>query len=61
MSGNDYTATYTLTAAETQGTAAITIDFTDIVGNNATQVTATTDSSSVTIDTVAPIISSISS
>lgn len=53
-SGNDYTATYTLTAAETQGPAAITIDFSDIVGNNATQVIATMDSSSVTIDTVSP-------
>ena len=53
-SGNDYTATYTLTAAETQGVASLAIDFTDIAGNSATQVTATTDSSSVTIDTVSP-------
>ncbi len=54
VSGNDYTATYTLTAAETQGVVSLTIDFADIAGNNATQVTATVDSSSVTIDTVTP-------
>lgn len=54
VSGNDYTATYTLTAAETQGVAAIAVDLSDIAGNKATQVIATTDSSSVTIDTVSP-------
>lgn len=61
VSGNDYTAIYTLTAAETQGVAAIALDFSDIVGNSATQITATTDSSSVTIDTIAPMITTISS
>ncbi len=59
--GNNYTATYTLTATETQGVAAIAIDFDDIVGNDATQVTAVTDASSVTIDTIAPSISNIAS
>lgn len=52
--GNDYTATYTLTATETQGVAAIAIDFDDIAGNDATQVIAVSDTSSVTIDTIAP-------
>lgn len=52
--GNNYTAAYTLTATETQGVAAITINFSDIAGNNATQVLGVTDASSVTIDTVVP-------
>lgn len=58
-SGNNYTATYTLTTAETQGVASLAIDFTDVAGNTATQVTATTDSSSVTIDTIKPVLSNI--
>jgi len=53
--GNNYTATYTLTATETQGVAAIAIDFDDIAGNDATQVTSVTDASSVTIDTSVPL------
>lgn len=53
--GNNYTATYTLTATETQGVAAIALDFDDIAGNNATQVIAVTDTSSVTIDTSVPL------
>lgn len=59
--GNDYTAAYTLTATETQWEAAITLDFSDIAGNNATQVIGVTDTSSVTIDTVGPVISAINS
>ncbi len=54
VEGNYYTATYTLTAAETQGIATIAIDFEDVAGNDATQITATTDETSVTIDTIAP-------
>ena len=34
----------------------MTIDFDDIAGNHAKQVTAVTDTSSVSIDTLAPII-----
>lgn len=51
--GNDYTATYLLTALENEGTAAIVIDFSDIAGNTS-QITTTTDSSSVIIDTLVP-------
>lgn len=50
-----------MTATETQGAAAITIDLADIAGNNATQIVATTDTSSVTVDTTAPTISNINS
>lgn len=57
--GNNYTATYTLTATETQGVAAIALNFSDIVGNAGSQVTATTNASSVTIDIANPIVSSL--
>lgn len=61
IGGNNYTATYTLTATETQGSATLAIDFADLapVPNSATQVTSVSDTSSVTIDTASPIISSL--
>ncbi len=55
--GNDYTATHTLTAIETQGVAGIVINFSDVAGNSGTY----TGDSTVTIDTIAPIISNLSS
>ncbi len=58
--GNVYTATYIVTGIEPQTVAGITIDFEDIAGNDAVQITTTTDISSVTIDTVAPIVSGLS-
>lgn len=57
--GNNYTATYTLIGGETEGVAAIAIDFSDMAGNNASQIVGTSDSTSVTIDTTAPIQSSV--
>jgi len=59
-SGNNYTATYTLATGTTAGAVAITIDFEDEAGNAGTQVTAVTDSSSVTFDETAPTLSSVS-
>lgn len=60
VSGNDYTATYLLTAAEAQGVAAISILLDDVAptspSNGTTEVIATMDSTSVTIDTVNPIL-----
>ncbi|MDH5718998.1 MAG: Ig-like domain-containing protein [Spirochaetia bacterium] len=55
-----YTATYTLAGTETEGALAFTIDFIDAVGNAGTQVTATTDSSSVTYDKTLPTLSTVS-
>jgi hypothetical protein len=46
--GGTYTAQYTVQAGDS-GTLTFTIDFTDTAGNIGTQVTATTDSSSVVI------------
>ncbi|MDP7673192.1 MAG: hypothetical protein QGF21_14820, partial [Vicinamibacterales bacterium] len=60
VSGNDWTATFTLAAGDTGGAVAFTIDFADTVGNAGTQVTSTTDSSSVTFDSTAPTLSSVS-
>jgi len=57
----NWTATYTLTATETQGNAAITIDGYDLTEiNPLTQVTATTDASGVVIDQVKPTLSPVS-
>ncbi|MFI3157395.1 MAG: hypothetical protein QX199_14700 [Methylococcaceae bacterium] len=47
-SAGPYTATYTMTAADTSGVVPFTINFTDLVGNAGTQVSTTTNSSSVT-------------
>jgi len=55
-SGNNYTATYTLQAADTEGNLPINITFTNAAGNAGTAVTATTNSSSVTFDKTAPTV-----
>jgi len=55
-SGNIWTATYIMTSTDTEGTIPFTIDFIDIAGNTGTQVTGTTDSSSVTFDGTAPTV-----
>ncbi|MEB3829369.1 hypothetical protein, partial [Phormidium sp. CCY1219] len=57
--GNQYEATYTLTANDTAGAQAINIQFSDAGGNTRT-ATATTDSSSVSLDKTAPNLSSVS-
>jgi hypothetical protein len=49
-SGSNWTATFTLASGDTVGTVAFTIDFSDTAGNVGTQVTSTSDSSSVTFD-----------
>ncbi len=55
-----YSATYTLMAGDSEGPISFTIDFSDIYGNPGGQVTATTDSSSVTFDSTQPTITSTS-
>ena len=46
--GNIWTATRTMQSGDTLGTVAFTIDFEDTISNAGTQVTGTTDNSSVT-------------
>jgi len=58
-SGNNWTATYVTQSGDTTGAVGFTIDFSDSVGNTGTQVTATTNSSSVTFDKTAPAFSSV--
>ena len=53
---NTWEASYTVADNDTDGDVSFTIDFTDTAGNNGTQVTATSNSSSVTIDTTGPVI-----
>ena len=55
-SGNNYSATYTMQNSDTEGTVNFTIDFSDSAGNNGTQVTSVSDSSSVTFDKTAPVL-----
>jgi hypothetical protein len=57
--GNDWEATYTLTASETQGQAAFTINYEDQFGNPQNQVTSVTDGSQVIVDTISPTLSSV--
>lgn len=58
-SGSNYTATYTVQAGDTQGPAAINISaYEDLASNAGSTVTATTNSSAVTIDTIAPTVAS---
>jgi hypothetical protein len=51
-SGNDWMAAFTLASGDIEGAVAFTIDFSDTDGNAGTQVTATTDGTSVTLVTV---------
>ena len=53
-----WTATRVMQAGDTDTPIAFTIDFADLVGNVATQVTATTDASSVTFDEILPSLTS---
>jgi hypothetical protein len=57
--GNAWTAAYTMTAADTEGTVPFNIAFTDISGNAGTAVSATTNSSSVVFDKTVPALSSV--
>ncbi len=57
-SGNTWTAVYTANANDSAGTVSYSIAFSDIAGNAGTAVTATTDTSSVSvvIDSVLPTL-----
>lgn len=58
---NSYIATYTMTSDDTQGPVLFTIDFTDSSGKPAVQITATTDVSAVSFDSIAPVITLLGS
>jgi gliding motility-associated-like protein len=57
--GNNFTAVYTLTGAETEGVIPFNIAFTDLAGNVGTPVTVTTNSSSVTYDKTVPTLTAV--
>ena len=60
-SGNNYEATYTVASSDTNAAVAFTIDYNDLAGNAGAQVVnTTTDSTSVSVDTDAPGLSSVS-
>ncbi|WP_342330291.1 MBG domain-containing protein [Pedobacter sp. FW305-3-2-15-E-R2A2] len=52
--GNNWTASQTVTGLTPEGVLAFNITFSDLPGNAGTPVTATTNSSSVTVDRTAP-------
>ncbi|WP_159439859.1 Ig-like domain-containing protein [Pontibacter lucknowensis] len=54
VSGSEYRATYTMTAASNEGNVPFSINFSDLAGNAGAAVSATTNSSSVTFDKTAP-------
>jgi putative heme degradation protein len=57
--GNNWTASYTMTGTDAEGTIAFSIAFSDAAGNAGTAVTATSNSSSVVFDRTAPSLSSV--
>jgi len=56
---NSYTASYTMTNSDAAGNVPFTVNFTDLAGNPGTQVSSTTNASSVIFDKTAPGVSSI--
>ncbi len=52
-----WTATRTMDGTETEGALAFTLNFDDLSGNSATEVTAVTGGSAVTFDKTAPVVS----
>jgi hypothetical protein len=56
---NSYTATYTLVSGDAEGVIPFTINFSNTVGTAGTQVTTTTNGSSVTFDKTPPTVTSI--
>ncbi len=58
-SGNEYMVTYIVTAETPEGLAEINITFADLAGHAGILVTATTNSSTVTVDKTAPELDSV--
>jgi hypothetical protein len=57
---NNWTVSYTMTGADTEGTLAFNIAFGDVNGNAGTDVSATSNSSSVVFDRTVPVLSAVS-
>ena len=55
----EWSAAYTVDAADTDGLVSFDIDFSDLAGNAAPTVTSVTDTSSVVVDTTAPTLTSV--
>ncbi|MBJ6116555.1 HYR domain-containing protein, partial [Pontibacter sp. BT310] len=51
-----YTATYTLTTADPEGTVSFSITYQDLANNSGTTASSTTNGSSVTFDKTAPVV-----
>ncbi|MCC5876625.1 MAG: SUMF1/EgtB/PvdO family nonheme iron enzyme, partial [Candidatus Sumerlaeia bacterium] len=58
-SGSSYTASYTVQAGDSGPAGVIISDFADQAGNAGSTVSATTDASSVTMDTTAPTLDTV--
>jgi gliding motility-associated-like protein len=58
--GSTYTATYTVTNNTPQGTASISVTYSDVANNPGTAVTSTTNSSTVVVDTAIPTLGTVS-
>jgi gliding motility-associated-like protein len=56
---NNWTASYTMTGTDAEGTVLFNIAFSDVNGNAGTTVSATTNSSSVVFDRTAPVLSTV--
>jgi gliding motility-associated-like protein len=57
--GDNWTAAWTMTGTDVDGTVAFSIAFSDLAGNAGTAVSATTNSSSVVFDKTAPTLSPV--
>lgn len=60
VSGNAWTASYTMTIADNEGTVPFSILFTDLAGNEGISVTGTTDNSKVVFDRTVPVLQTVS-
>lgn len=56
-SGTSWSAVRTMASGDAEGTVTFTINYTDLAGNAGSQVTAVTNSSSITFDKTAPVVS----
>ena len=58
-SGTSWSATRTLTSSDVNGVIAFAVDFLDLASNAGTQVTSSTDGSTVTLDQTPPTLTAV--
>ena len=58
-SGTSWSATRTLTSSDANGVIAFAVDFLDLASNAGTQVTSSTDGSTVTLDQTPPTLTAV--